>query len=82
MARIKDEAVLRERVLAMLPEGIPEEAVVDVECDWDSYWVYLRTGYNAPGTECHTIHEDILKALRREVRGIYTVQNDMGGYEG
>lgn len=82
MARIKDETVLMARVLKMLPGSIPKDAVVAVECDWDSYWVYLRTGYNAPGTACHTIHEDTLKALRREVRGIYTVQNDMGGYEG
>lgn len=82
MPRIKSESKLMARVLKMLPKGIPAEAVVAVECDWDSYWVYLRTGYNAPGTECHTIHEDTLKALRSEVHGIYTVQNDMGGYEG
>ena len=50
MPRIKSESKLMARVLKMLPNGIPAEAVVAVECDWDSYWVYLRTGYNAPGT--------------------------------
>lgn len=82
MARIKDEAELMARVLKMLPKGIPAEAVAAVECDWDSYWVYLRNGYNAPGTGCHTIHENTLRALREEVRGIFVVQDDKGGYEG
>lgn len=82
MARIKSESKLRERVLAMLPEGIPAEAVVDVECDWDSYWVYLRTGYKAPATDSHTIHEWTLADLKKEVRRIYVVADDEGGYEG
>ena len=91
MARIKDEAVLMDRVLKMLPKGIPAEAVAAVEYDpidggddgyHPSYWIYLRNGYHAPGAGCHTIHEDTLRALREEVRGIFVVQDDEGGYEG
>lgn len=69
---ITSEKVLKERVIKMLPKGIPAEAVSDVECDPvdggecgndPSYWVYLAHGYQAdPG--CHVIHEDTLKDLK------------------
>lgn len=77
MARITDEAVLMDRVIKMLPKGIPSTAIHSVECDptdgcngGPSYWVYLQDGYISPEMGCHTIHEDTLKELRDVVRGI------------
>lgn len=68
MARIISEAVLMDRVVKMLPKGIPASAINAVECDpYDglngggSYWVYLNDGYISPEMGCHTIHEDTLK---------------------
>ena len=78
MARhITDENVLMERARAMLPRGIPKDAIEAVECDpYDganggpSYWVYLAPGWICPLMECHTIHEDTLKELRIYIRSI------------
>ena len=74
---IKDEAVLLDRVIKMLPKGVPPEAIAEVECDpYDgenggpSYWVYLEAGWICPLMECHTIHEDTLTKLRPYVRSI------------
>ena len=69
MARhIKDKMTLWKRAEAMLPAGIPETAIADVEiddiCEWNGYWVYLEIGYICAEMECHTIHEDTLKDLR------------------
>ena len=75
--RIKDEAVLLDRVIKMLPKSVPAEAISEVECDpYDgeaggpSYWVYLASGWICPEMECHTIHEDTLAKLRPYVRSI------------
>ena len=75
--RIKDEAILLDRVIKMLPKGVPAEAIAGVECDpWDgedggpSYWVYLETGWICPPMECHTIHEDTLAKLKPYVKSI------------
>lgn len=69
--RITSEAILMERVVRMLPKGIPTTAIESVECDpWDgenggpSYWVYLAPGYICPSMGCHTIHEDTLRELK------------------
>ncbi len=71
--RITDESILMQRVIKMLPKGIPAEAIDDVECDpmdggddmnSPSYWVYLKAGYRCYLTDCHTIHEDTLKDLK------------------
>ena len=78
MARhINDEAILFDRVLKMLPKGIPPEAISEVECDpYDgenggpSYWVYLAAGWICPEMECHTIHEDTLAKLKPMVKSI------------
>ena len=78
MARhINDEAILLDRVLKMLPRGVPKEAISDVECDpYDgenggpSYWVYLAAGWICPEMECHTIHEDTLAKLKPMVKSI------------
>ena len=73
--RIKDEAVLLNRVIKMLPKGVPAEAISGVECDpYDgedggpSYWVYLADGWICPEMECHTIHEDTLAKLKPMVK--------------
>ena len=78
MARhINDEAILLDRVLKMLPRGVPKEAIEDVECDpYDgenggpSYWVYLAPGWICPEMECHTIHEDTLAKLKPMVKSV------------
>ena len=78
MARhINDEAILLDRVLKMLPRGVPKEAIADVECDpYDgenggpSYWVYLAPGWICPEMECHTIHEDTLAKLKPMVKSV------------
>lgn len=71
MERITSEKVLMDRVLKMLPKGIPAEAIDSVECDpfnglngGGSYWVYLKEGYICPTMGCHTIHEDTLAELK------------------
>lgn len=75
--RITDEKVLLNRVIKMLPNGIPVSAIESVECDpyngengGGSYWVYLHDGYIAAGMGCHTIHEDTLSQLKEEVQQI------------
>ena len=75
--RIKDEIVLLDRVIKMLPKGVPTEAIKEVECDpYDgedggpSYWVYLTSGWICPEMECHTIHEDTLAKLKPLVKSI------------
>lgn len=77
--RITDDNILMERVLKMLPKGVPAEAIDDVECDpYDggddgcqpSYWVYLSAGWICPTMGCHTIHEDTLKDIRSMVSEI------------
>ena len=75
--RIKDEAVLLDRAIKMLPKGVPAEAISGVECDpYDgenggpSYWVYLAEGWICPEMECHTIHEDTLAKLKPMVKSI------------
>ena len=78
MARhINDETILLDRVLKMLPKGVPPEAISDVECDpYDgenggpSYWVYLAAGWICPEMGCHTIHEDTLAKLKPMVKSI------------
>ena len=74
---ITDESVLLDRVIKMLPKGVPTEAIAEVECDpYDgenggpSYWVYLNTGWICPLMECHTIHEDTLAKLKPYVKSI------------
>lgn len=74
---ITNEAILWDRVLKMLPKGIPEEAIEEVECDpYDgenggpSYWVYLANGWICTEMGCHTIHEDTLAKLKPMVRSI------------
>ena len=75
--RITSEAVLMQRVIAMLPRGVPASAISAVECDpYDgedggpSYWVYLAPGWICPEMECHTIHEDTLAKLKPMVKSI------------
>lgn len=75
--RIKDEAVLLDRVIKMLPKRVPAEAISAVECDpydgedgGSSYWVYLASGWICPEMECHTIHEDTLAKLKPMVKSI------------
>lgn len=78
MARhIKDEAILFDRVLKMLPKSVPITAISSVECDpYDgenggpSYWVYLAAGWICPEMECHTIHEDTLAKLKPMIKSI------------
>lgn len=72
--RIKDEKVLMERVIKMLPKDVPASAIESVEYDpWngletpDSYWVYLNDGWICPTMGCHTIHEDNLRDLAEMV---------------
>lgn len=83
MARITSEKELMERVIKMLPKGVPAEAIEGVECDpWDggngggSYWVYLNDGWISPTMQCHTIHEDTLAELRPMVREIERWDDD------
>lgn len=80
---ITDETILMQRVLKMLPKGIPAEAINSVECDpYDgenggpSYWVYLSNGYWCPTMGCHTIHEDTLSELRWMIREIEPWEDD------
>lgn len=81
--RIKDEAVLLDRVIKMLPKGVPAEAISEVECDpcdgedgGPSYWVYLADGWICPEMECHTIHEDTLAKLKPMIKSIEPWPND------
>jgi len=83
MARITDERILLDRVIKMLPKGIPAEAIHGVECDpYDgtdgggSYWVYLADGYWNPTMGCHTIHEDTLAELRPYIKEIEVWPDD------
>lgn len=75
MARITSEKVLKDRVVKMLPKGVPASAIESVECDpYDgenggpSYWVYLHDGWRCE--DGHTIHEDTLADLKPMVRSI------------
>ncbi len=75
--RIKDEAVLMDRVIKMLPKGVPVDAIYEVECDpYDgenggpSYWIYLNSGWICRDMGCHTIHEDTLAKLKPYVQSI------------
>ena len=86
MARITDEAVLMDRVIKMLPKGIPASAINSVECDptdgengGPSYWVYLNDGYISPEMGCQTIHEDTLKELKNVVGCIEVDPDDEVG---
>lgn len=81
--RIKDEKILLERVVKMLPKGIPSSAIESVEYDpWggyettDSYWVYLNDGWICGDTECHTIHEDNLRDLASAVSTVARWDDD------
>lgn len=71
-----------ERVIKMLPKGIPASAINDVECDPDngsnggSYWVYLSAGWKSPDDWCHVIHEDTLADLRAMVKGVEAWDDD------
>lgn len=82
MARITSEKVLLQRVMKMLPKGVPAEAIESVECDpyngsnGGSYWVYLNAGWRSPDDYCHTIHEDTLDEIRQMVRGIERWEDD------
>lgn len=71
---ITDENILMARAIAMLPKGVPADAV---ECDpWDgenggpSYWVYLAPGWICPDMGCHTIHEDTLAKLKPMIKSV------------
>lgn len=84
MARhITDEAILLDRVIKMLPKGVPPEAIEDVECDpYDgenggpSYWVYTAPGWLVSYMDCHTIHEDTLAKLKPYVQSIVPWPDD------
>ena len=74
---ITDENILMDRVLKMLPRGIPKEAIEAVECDpYDgedggpSYWVYTAPGWLVTDMDCHTIHEDTLAKLKPYIQSI------------
>lgn len=81
--RIKDAEILFDRVIKMLPKGVPAEAIKEVE--WDpfdgedggpSYWVYLASGWICPEMGCHTIHEDTLAKLKPLVKSIESWPDD------
>ena len=81
--RITDEAVLLDRVIKMLPKGVPADAIEDVECDpWDgedggpSYWVYTAPGWLVADMGCHTIHEDTLAKLKPYIQSIVPWPDD------
>ena len=74
---ITDENILMDRVLKMLPRGIPKEAIEAVECDpYDrenggpSYWVYTAPGWLVADMDCHTIPEDTLAKLKPYIESI------------
>ena len=77
---IKSKEELLERVKKMLPSGIPEEAISDVEIDnidgWNGYWVYISDGYISIDMGCHTIHEYNLKDLKEKVENIFVYPDD------
>lgn len=83
--RISDEKVLMERVIKMLPKGVPAEAIESVECDpynggeygdRHSYWVNLAAGWKSPDDWCHVIHENNLKELAVMVGGVEEWSDD------
>lgn len=81
--RITDEAVLLDRVIKMLPKGVPADAIEDVECDpWDgedggpSYWVYTAPGWLVADMGCRTIHEDTLAKLKPYIQSIVPWPDD------
>ena len=74
-----------ERVIKMLPKGIPADAISGVECDpYDSvnkdfgpsYWVYLKAGWRCEETECHTIHEDTLADIKAAIKTVRAWPDD------
>lgn len=80
---ITDEAILLDRVIKMLPKGVPPEAIEDVECDpYDgenggpSYWVYTAPGWLVSYMDCHTIHEDTLAKLKPYIQSIVPWPDD------
>lgn len=80
---ITDEAILRDRVIKMLPKNVPPEAIEDVECDpYDgenggpSYWVYTAPGWLVSDMDCHTIHEDTLAKLKPYIQSIVPWPDD------
>ena len=83
MARITDESILMDRVVKMLPKGVPSDAIASVECDpYDgangggSYWVYLDAGWRCVLTDCHTIHEDTLREVRPMLKSVERWDDD------
>lgn len=83
MPRIKTEKELMERVISMLPRQLKGKDVIhDVEIDpynngdspdGISYWIYINDGYRTEnGRGCHTIHEDTLTEIKRELKRIVT----------
>lgn len=53
------------------------DSIREIYKDQDGYWVVLNTGYYASGLggydEAHTIHEDTVKELLKQVRQIKEV---------
>ena len=81
MAHLKSEKDLMDRVVQMLPAGVPADAVsgVEIEDGWggfNGYWVYLNKGWICPAMECHTIHEDTLRQLKMMVASIERWEDD------
>ena len=85
MSRQVDEATLWERLNKMIPKSLKDKGytivdiVEDVECDdidggdgYDpSYWVYLNDGFvSEHGMGSHTLHEDTLKELKKQMSRI------------
>lgn len=50
------------------------DAIESCEKDGDGYWIYLKDGYNAVATGCHTMHGYTISELREDIsQGIIEV---------
>lgn len=84
--RINSREELWERAAAMLPKGIPAEAIGDVEIDYEydavgrrcfnGYWIYLAAGFICKDMECHTIHEDTLAEIKEKMESVDVWEDD------
>lgn len=78
MAKITTEKELMDRVVKMLPKGIPAEAIEEVEIEnWNMsgrYWVYLNDGWMFE--RCHIIHENSLDEIRKCLKMVEPYEAD------
>ena len=64
-----------DRIDENLLKYVPKTKRIAIKAIWkddDGYWIILKNGYHASLTDerCRTIHEDNIRNIRYQVRGI------------